>query len=334
MSAAEREMIATLAAAFPDFREGMGIGDDAALLRQAGTLAIANDMLVEDVDFTASIPIEFVAEKALASNLSDLAAMGASPLAYLLALGCPETFLPQFERFVKSLAAASRRYGITLIGGDISRAPQLILSITAIGRTGSRAILRDGARPGERVFVSRPLGASAAGLRLLSNGWTISADRQVSPPSGTNFGYSERELVSAAILRHVSPEPELALGQKLAEADEVSACIDISDGLSSDLRRLCEASRTGAVVDWDRLPVFPGLPENARIVGTGPRDLVLHGGEEYALLFTSSLTESQMSSRVGTVVYSIGRITEGSEILLEHDGKREALKEGGFEHFG
>ncbi|HUF16498.1 MAG TPA: thiamine-phosphate kinase [Thermoanaerobaculia bacterium] len=333
MGAAEREMIAKLAAAFPEFREGMGIGDDAALLRNDGTLAIGNDMLIEDVDFTASIPIELVAEKALASNLSDLAAMGASPLAFLLALGCPESFLPQFDRFVKALAAVSRRYGIMLIGGDISRAPQLILSITAIGRVPARVLLRSGASPGQRIFISRPLGASAAGLRLLTSGWTIAHDHKLVPPAGTDFGYAEREFASAAIMRHVAPEPEVTLGPKLAAMSEVTACIDISDGLSSDLKRLCEASGTGAIVDWDRLPAFADLPAHARMVGAGVADLVLHGGEEYALLFTSSLTESQMSSRLGRVVYAIGRIAEGQEILLERDGKREVLPAGGYEHF-
>lgn len=334
MGAAELEMIAKLEAAFPEFREGIGIGDDAALLRNDGTLAIGNDMLIEDIDFTSSIPIELVAEKALASNLSDLAAMGASPFAYLLALGCPESFLPQFDRFVKALATVSRRYGIALIGGDISRSAQLILSITAIGRVPRRALLRSGAIAGQRLFVSRPLGASAAGLRLLTSGWTITRDHNVVPPQGTDFGYPEREFASAAIMRHVAPEPEVALGTNLAEIDEVTSCIDVSDGLSSDLRRLCEASGTGAILDWDRLPAFADLPAHARMVGAGVGDLVLHGGEEYALLFTSSLTESQMSSRLGRVVYAIGRITEGKGILLERDGKREALPAGGYEHFG
>lgn len=333
MGAAEREMIAKLAEAFPAFSEGMGIGDDAALLRGSGTLAITNDMLVENVDFTSTIPIEFVAEKALACNLSDLAAMGATPLAFLLAIGCPESFLGQFDRFVKALASVSRRRKITLIGGDISQAPQLVLSITAMGRVGSRALLRSGAKPGDRIFVSRPLGASGFGLGLLSQGWTIASDRKVTPPFASEFGYTEREFAAAAISRHVAPDPEIALGQKLAEIDEVTACIDISDGLSSDLRRLCEASGTGAVVSSDRLPVFPDLPTYARLAGIGVSDLVLHGGEEYALLFTSSLMESQMSNRVGTVVYAIGRITEGNEVLIERDGREESLPDGGYEHF-
>lgn len=333
MGIAEQEMIARLAAAFPSFSEGLGIGDDAALLEGQGTLAITNDMLVEDVDFTAEIPIELVAEKAIASNLSDLAAMGATPLAWLLGLGCRAEFLVQFDRFVRAVSDVSRRYGVDLIGGDISRAPSLILSITAIGRVESRALLRSGARPGDRIFVSRPLGASAAGLRLLLGGWTIAADRTVAAPPSMHANFAEREFAASAILRHLAPEAEVQLGRKLAEIEEVSACIDISDGLSTDLRHLCAASGLGAIVEQNRLPAFQDLPSHARMVGESVPNLVLHGGEEYALLFTASMTESQMSSRVGRAVYAIGRMTREREVLLARDGKAQPFPEGGYEHF-
>ena len=334
MGIAEREMVAKLASAFPEFEQGLGIGDDAAVLDQQGTLAITNDMLVEDVDFTAQIPIELVAEKAIGSNLSDLAAMGAAPLAWLLGLGCRADFLAQFDRFVHAIASVSRRYGIQLIGGDISRAPSLILSITAIGKITARPLLRSGAKPGDRIFVSRPLGASAAGLRLLGRSWTVAFDRTVAPPPGVSANFAEREFAAAAILRHVAPEAEVQLGRNLAEVDEVSACIDISDGLSTDLHHLCAASGLGAIIDANRLPAFQDLPSHARMVGESVSNLVLHGGEEYALLFTSTLTESQMSSRVGRAVYAIGRMTREREVLLENDGKRSPLPERGYEHFG
>lgn len=336
MGKQEAALIAAIQRRFPSFSLGLGIGDDAAILESPGRLAITSDMLVEDVDFTATIPIGFVAEKSLSVNLSDLAAMGAVPAAFLLTLGIPRPRLGDMETFLDALAVHAARHRIELIGGDLSAAEKLIIAITAIGRQESHALLRGGARSGDRVYVSRPVGASAAGLELLQRGWQISSDGAVNAPEGMEraVGYAQREFAASVIRRHVSPEPEVSLGIELAALGGITSCIDLSDGLSSDLRHLCTASGKGATVEWERVPAFPDLLTMGRTLGIQSERAVLHGGEDYALLFTSSSRESDLSTRLGRPVYAIGRITEGPDILLERDGKTMPLPDEGYDHWG
>lgn len=291
------------------------IGDDAAVI---GDQVVTTDMLVEDVDFTRAIAPRFIARKSLAVNLSDIAAMGAAPAYALLALAMPQWALEHADEMLTAYAEAAKQYGVEIVGGDLSRADKLTISVTMIGRVVTRALLRSGARPGNRIYVSRPLGASGAGLALL----------------GKEFeAYEHRELVESAIRRHVDPEPEVALGLALARIPEVTACIDVSDGLSTDLHHLCDASQCGAEIEKERIPVFPELGSHGRALGVNVRDVVLHGGEEYALLFTSSLPESQMSRAVGRPVYAIGRITRERGVLLKEDGIARPLEARGFDHF-
>lgn len=295
------------------------IGDDAAVIPAAnGDQVLTTDLLIEDVDFTRAIPLRFIARKSLAVNLSDLAAMGAAPAYALLSLALPPWALENADEMLVAYAEASRQYGIEIVGGDFSRAEKLTISITAIGRIITRPLLRSGARAGDRVYVSRPIGGSATGLALLGK----SAE-----------AYAHREFVESAIRRHIDPEPELALGMALARISEVTSCIDISDGLSTDLHHLCDASNCGAEIEKERIPVFPDLLSYGARFGINVKDAVLHGGEEYALLFTSSLRESDLSTRLGRPVYAIGRITKTREIVLKEDGVSRPLEARGWDHF-
>lgn len=291
------------------------IGDDAAVIDGQ---VYTTDLLIEDVDFTRTMSLHFIARKSLAVNLSDLAAMGAAPAYALLSLGLPEWARENVEEMLVAYAEASRQYGIEIIGGDFSRAEKLTISVTAIGRIVTRPLLRSGARPGDRVYVSRPIGGSAAGFALMGK-----------DPKA----YVHREFVESAIRRHVDPEPELALGLALARIDEVTSCIDVSDGLSSDLQHLCDASNVGAEIEKERIPVFPDLLSFGARFGINVKDAVLHGGEEYALLFTSSLREADLSTRLGRPVYMIGRITKAREVLLKEDGVPQPLEARGWDHF-
>lgn len=295
------------------------IGDDAAVIDNQ---VLTTDLLIEDVDFTRAIPIRFIARKSLAVNLSDLAAMGAAPEYALLSLGLPPWALEQADEMLVAYAEAAREYGIEIVGGDFSRAEKLTISVTAIGRIVTRALLRSGARPGDRVYVSRPIGGSATGLML--SGTTGSQP----------VGYAHAEFIQSAIRRHIDPEPELALGLALARIEEVTSCIDVSDGLSSDLHHLCAASQCGAEIEKERIPVFPDLLSYGARFGINVKDAVLHGGEEYALLFTSSLRESELSTRLGRPVYAIGRITKAREVILKEDGVPRPLEARGWDHFG
>ncbi|HEV7243317.1 MAG TPA: thiamine-phosphate kinase [Thermoanaerobaculia bacterium] len=291
------------------------IGDDAAVIDGQ---VFTTDLLVEDVDFTRAIAPRFIARKSLAVNLSDLAAMGAAPSYALLALALPPWALEHIDEMLNAYAEAAREYGIEIIGGDLSKAAKLTISITAIGRIVTRPLLRSGAKAGDRIYLSRPIGGSGAGLALLGK---------------DGAAYAHREFIESAIRRHVDPEPELALGLALAQIAEVTSCIDVSDGLSTDLHHLCDASGCGAEIEKERIPVFPDLQTYAGKLGIDVRDVVLHGGEEYALLFTSSLPESQLSERVGRPVYAIGRMTTEREVLLKEDSVARPLAPGGWDHF-
>ena len=291
------------------------IGDDAAVV---GDQVVTTDMLVEDVDFTRATPLRFIARKSLAVNLSDVAAMGARPEIALLALALPEWARAKADELLTAYAEAAKQHAIEIVGGDFSRAEKLTISVTAIGRVVTRPLLRSGARRGDRVYLSRPVGGAAAGLTLL--------ERNVQ-------SYAEREFVESAIRRQLDPEPEVALGMALANIAEVTSCIDVSDGLSTDVHHLCNASECGAEIDKQRIPVFPDLLSHGARLGIRVRDAVLHGGEEYALLFTSSLPESQLSARLGRPVYAIGRITAERGVMLIEDGVARPLAAAGFDHF-
>lgn len=301
------------------------IGDDAAVI---GDTVATTDMLVEEVDFTRDTPPQFIARKSLAVNLSDLAAMGAQPAWALASFALPPWFIPNLDTFLEALAAAAREYRIEIVGGDLSRSSALVISIVACGAIGPRALLRPGAHAGDRIYLSRPIGGAASGLALLGDGWTIDG------PPPRPAGYAVIEFARSAMRRQLDPEPELALGSALARTPEVTACIDVSDGLSTDLSRLCAASGCGAEIDRDRIPVFPDLVASAPALGIRARDAILHGGEEFALLFTSSMREAELSARVGRPVYMIGKMTAGSGVTLIEDGVPAALERGGWDHFG
>ena len=301
----ERDLVARAKELFSD-----RIGDDAAVV---GDQVLTTDMLVEDVDFTREISIRFIARKSLAVNLSDLAAMGAQPAVALVALALPPWAVAQADEMLTAYAEMARDFGIEIVGGDFSRAEKLTISVTAIGNVITRPLLRSGAKNGDRVYLSRPIGGSAAGLQLLN-------------VEGSS--YAEKEFIKSAVRRQIDPEPEVALGMALAKLPQITACIDLSDGLSTDLHNLCQASHCGAEIEKQRIPVFADLQTHARSLKLDVRDLVLNGGEEYALLFTSSMREAELSSAVGRPVYGIGRITESGVTI---DGK--PLLPGGFDHF-
>lgn len=302
----ERQLVARIRELF-----SKRIGDDAAVI---GEQVWTNDMLVEDVDFTRATPIRFIARKSLAVNLSDLAAMGAQPAFALLALAMPTWASERAEELLTAYAEAAKEHRIEIVGGDLSMAEKLAISVTAVGNVVGRPLLRSGAKRGDRIYLSRPVGGASAGLQLLN----VEGE-----------SYAETEFIKSAVRRQLDPEPEVELGMKLAKLGKVTACIDVSDGLSTDLHHLCEASNCGAAIEKERIPVFADLQAHARSLKLDVKDAVLHGGEEYALLFTSSMREAELSSAVGRPVYAIGRITAEREVLL--DG--QPLVAGGFDHF-
>ena len=310
----------------------VGIGDDAAVVRQRRGLdtIITTDLLVEGVDFDLerfhTSPRD-LGQKALAVSLSDIAAMGARPLACLLSVGVPRArwesdFLAQLYKGVLALAV---RHAVSIIGGDISRTPEhIVIDSIVLGETrGGRAVPRSGARPGDLIFVTGELGGAAAGLKLLQDGApTRGADKQ---------GRARRKLIA----RQIRPTPRVESGRMLGEQRLATALIDVSDGLSSDLAHLCRASGVGAVLDAARLP----LDKSVLAVGFDHADalrLALDGGEDFELLFTVRPRDSsKLPAEVGGVrVTHIGEVTgEREEMKLMRDGRAEQLMPGGFRHF-
>jgi thiamine-monophosphate kinase len=294
------------------------IGDDCAVLaKDADTdLLLTADLLIEDIDFRLDwTSAEFLGRKAAAVSLSDIAAMGGVPDWCMVSLGVPEKlWVGNFvDRLYEGLHAFISAYGTELIGGDISRSPdRLVIDSIVIGHCSKNAaITRSGASPGDAIFVTGALGEAAAGLRLLEQG--IRAESA----SG-----SELEL----IMRQLSPTPRIDAAQRVIGI--ATSMIDISDGLSSDLAHLCEASRVGARIT--DVPIAERLFEC--FDHSTAAAFALNGGEDFELLFTANV---DAVSRLGLPdLIRIGEITSNTgavEVVI--DGEVRPLASGGFRHF-
>ncbi|MBN2360291.1 MAG: thiamine-phosphate kinase [Deltaproteobacteria bacterium] len=301
----------------------LGIGDDAALiaLPPGRELAITTDTALEGVDFALDrFPAEAIGWRCLAQNLSDLAAMGASPIGFVLtAAARPQTPLKTIDGLCRGMARLARDARCPLIGGDLSAtAGPLTIAIAALGELPARtAHRRAGARPGDRLWVSGRLGDSAVALDWLLDGRprrpaTMAQALRRAPPA-----------LRPALRTYLQPRPRLALGRALRGV--ASAVIDISDGLVVDLRRLARASGVAVEVDAAALPLGAGAAATA----------ALTSGEEYELLFTAAAAGTaavrRAARRAGVAVTCIGAVGRGRGVRI--DG-RPASDRGGFDHFG
>lgn len=297
-----------------DFSGSLNLTDDAALIDiPAGKeLVVTKDAIVEGVHFLGSEDPSLIARKLLRVNLSDLAAMGAKPLCYFLALMLPKSISPDWvQRFAQGLAEDQKEFSIHLAGGDTTSTPgPLALSLTALGTVprGS-ALKRSTAKVGDGIFVSGTLGDSALGLKLLRN------------PDGS----PNTDLIK----RYLLPQPRVDLGQKLRGI--ASACIDISDGLVQDLGHICETSGVGAEIIRGKLPLSDSAAEMIA-ADVELWDAPLAGGDDYELLFT--VPPGKKSYLAGLPVTEIGVVTKGSGVkVLGNEGKPLAVTHTGFKHF-
>ncbi len=294
------------------------VGDDCAVLPKSDThdLIITADMLVEDIDFRIHwTKAEYLGHKTLAVSLSDIAAMGGKPLWAMLSIAVPESlwnsgFLDEFYDGWHKLAA---KFGVDLVGGDISRSPDKLMIDSIVGGEvpKGRAILRSTAKPGDLIYVSGSLGGAAGGLSLLETG--------------------KVKEVSELILRQLRPGPRNDLAQQLSTQNIPTAMIDLSDGLSADLAHICSASGVGAKIYADRIPIDQNLAEAAFDRKTA-LDLALNGGEDFELLFTAN--RSGESALAGMDVTCIGEITDktGLAEIIDEQGTTQ-LEPNGFRHF-
>ena len=306
-----------------------GIAYDGAVLAASGAGAVTlvtTDTLVEGVHFDlAWHPPALLGRKAVAVNISDIAAMGGIPRFALLSLAAPAAAgLDLLEPFMQGFLAELARYQVTLIGGDTVKSDQgLILSVTMIGEAaGAQVLYRSGARPGDQIWVSGYLGEAAAGLEVCRQG-----------QAGEQQAWAE--LVEA----HLAPRPEVAMGRALAASGLASAMVDMSDGLASDLAHICQESGVGATVSALALPISAACRQAAHALGVDPLTLAIAGGEDYRLLFTAPRAASQevralAPHAVGGQLFMVGAITEGHGVVLASEGQETPIDFQGYDHFG
>jgi len=285
-----------------------GIGDDAALLGipAADQVLVTTDFSLENIHFHRQWhPPESVGHRCLARGLSDIAAMGGTPVAAFLSLALPSD-IPQawVNGFVRGVLALGSRFKTVLAGGDTAESPSGVLAdIVVLGSVPKgTAVFRAGAQAGHAIYVSGKLGGSAWVLKELRAG---------------------RKLNPARYPAHFFPVPRVALGQALRAGKMASSMIDISDGLSTDLDHICEESRVGARIYAERIPAAKGADLS----------LALHGGEDYELLFTAPANQRVPSQLAGIQITRIGEITRGRRIVLVKDGRESVLPVSGWEHF-
>jgi thiamine-monophosphate kinase len=301
----------------------LGVGDDACVLRsKRGYEWVAStDAFIEDVHFRLRLHIPAsIGYKALARAASDLGTMGAVPRCFLLSLALPPSLTGRWlDGFSDGLARAAQKFGMVLAGGDTSRTKATFINITVLGEVrAGRAILRSGAQPGDRVFVTGRLGAAQLGLEILLR------------------GLSRRPELRRYLAPHLLPHPPVTFGQWLARRGLPSAMMDLSDGLSTDLDRLCRASGVGARVQESNLPAVR-VPESLRRRGIDATTLALNGGEDYQLLFTvpARLAAGIPTVHDGVRTAEIGEIVRGPGVsLISARGKSSPLTPRGWDHFG
>jgi thiamine-monophosphate kinase len=329
----------------------LGIGDDAAIIspRSGTEWVLTCDAFLEDVHFHRKThPPDSIGYKSLARATSDLAAMGATPRFFLLTLALPQQAfrtigvrqgtalaLPKSKKhfgafaaevwlkdFLRGMARAARAGGITIIGGDTTKSDHLFISITALGEiTPSRALTRSGARPGDLIYVSGELGRAQLGLELVLR------------------GHAHDRRFHALTQPHLYPKIRVELGCWLARQRAASSAMDISDGLSTDLARLCTASQVGANIWADKIPVVAIPAAASQTLGKrnlDPLQLALHGGEDYELLFTVSPRQAKKLREApgASALTAIGEITRNRKIVLvHHGGRNQPLIPSGWDPF-
>ena len=316
-SSGEFGFIDYINAVFPVPEGTVGIGDDCAVLPAGeGELLFSTDLLMEGVHFlrSESSP-EDVGWKAAAVNLSDIAAMGGKPVATFLSIALPKDAQGEWaERFIEGYRQISSQYDVPLLGGDTtSSLRDIAVNVGILGRCQSgKRLMRSGAKVGETIYVTGPLGDSAAGLQAILKGIRRSED------------------VKTLIERHKRPLPRVDAGMILIQSGKVGAMMDISDGIASDMRHIMKASKVGAVIALDRLPLSSELISVCTEQGWDRYWLSTSGGEDFELLFTGP---DGLENELDIKVYPVGKIVDGNELIWTVEGSAVDYDYMGYKHF-
>lgn len=302
---------------FPAPKDVTGIGDDCAVMPSGnGELLFSTDLLMEGVHFLRDeSSAEDIGWKAAAVNLSDIAAMGGTPVATFLSIALPKDAQGGWaERFIEGYAQISRLYDVPLLGGDTtSSLRDIAVNVGILGRcpSGKRA-MRSGAKPGETIYVTGHLGDSAGGLQAILK------------------GIDRNDMVQTLIAHHKRPVPRVNEGRALMDSGKVGAMMDISDGIASDLRHIMKASGVGAVVRLDRLPCSRQLLDVCKEHGWDIYELATSGGEDFELLLTGP---EGLENELDIPLYPIGHITSGNELKWTIDNEEADQEFIGYKHF-
>ncbi|MGY2262530.1 thiamine-phosphate kinase [Pseudomonas sp. SDO55104_S430] len=315
----EFELIRNFFAAAPCAQGGegvaLGIGDDCALLAvpPGEQLAISTDTLVAGVHFADPCDPFLLGQRSLAVAVSDLAAMGATPVAFTLALTLPAVTSDWLQAYARGLNQMAQNCGVALVGGDTTRGP-LSLTMTVFGRVpAGLALTRSGAQPGDLLCVGGDLGNAAGALPL------VLGQRA-----------AEAAIAEALLAHYWSPQPQLALGQALR--GKATSAMDISDGLLADCEHIALASNVGLQVELERLPMSAAL--RAFLGETGAQNAALSGGDDYVLAFTLPSVELPAMLADGWPVHVVGRVVSGQGVtLLDADGQDITPQIRGYQHF-
>ncbi|MFS1511293.1 thiamine-phosphate kinase [Chengkuizengella sp. SCS-71B] len=310
-----------------------GIGDDAAVvnIHSGSQLVMTCDTMVETIHFNAYTMLdEDVGYKALASNLSDIAAMGAIPKYALISLSIPKHYSTfRLRKMYKGLYKCANQFDIAVIGGDTTKSPKhLNISVTLIGEVESnQALLRSNAKVNDLVFTTGYLGCSAAGLDYLL---AAKQKQLILDQIPTNF----RPLVQ----EHRRPTPQIKAGRILLQSKRCHSLNDISDGLSSEASEICEASSVGILLEEVKLPIHPQLKEYSHLIGKSAIDLILYGGEDYQLLGTASKTNvielQRRFQQQGIPFFIIGEVvTQKGVHMKDSYGNIKKIHKKGYNHF-
>ena len=302
---------------FPDPEGTTGIGDDCAVMPSGeGELLFSTDLLMEGIHFlrNESSP-EDIGWKAAAVNLSDIAAMGGTPVATFLSIALPKDAQGEWaERFIEGYTDISRQYDVPLLGGDTtSSLRDIAVNVGVLGRCPSgRRLMRNGAKVGETIYVTGPLGDSAGGLQAILK------------------GIERTEDVTRLICRHKRPIPRIEAGRILMESGKAGAMMDISDGIGSDLRHIMKASGVGAVIDLERLPLSTELVSVCKEQGWDIYEMATSGGEDFELMFTAP---AGLENELDIAVYPIGKIVPGNELSWRLSNEPMDRDFDGYKHF-
>lgn len=323
----EFRVISSIRSDLKDFQKEVivGIGDDTAAIKVSGEklLLFTSDSLVEDVHFKWDYTSPFqVGWKALVVNISDVAAVGGNPTHCLVSLALPSDTERNLVREVyRGLKKAASKYRVGIVGGDTVRAPSFIITVSLLGEVKrENIVLRSGAKPGDLIYVTGQLGSSGAGLACLkAPNWKV-----------------KPEIRQFLIKKHLMLSPRLVEGQKIASSQIATSMIDLSDGLASDLHRLAEESKVGAVLWEDEFPTALATEQLAKVMGKSLLEWILYGGEDYELLFAVPPNKKEELKQTLSFPHTlIGEIVDRDQgiYLKKRGGNRTKIEDRGYNHF-